>query len=80
MSSSRGSAFVGSAQMSKEEAMKILNVTEQNSRLEMVERFEHLFKVNGLPQSRSHYLQSKILRAREALEAVFPEQESKVEK
>lgn len=57
--------------ISIEEAMKILNVTPKSSREEMVERFEHLFRVNDKTKGGSHYLQSKVLRAREALEDVY---------
>jgi import inner membrane translocase subunit TIM16 len=60
-------------EITREEAMKILNITEKSTRVEMVERFEHLFKVNDREKGGSHYLQSKVLRAREALENVFLE-------
>ena len=57
--------------MTQDEAMKILNVTERSSRQELIDRFEHLFKVNDRSRGGSLYLQSKVLRAREALDLKF---------
>lgn len=59
--------------MTKEEAMKILNITKDASRKDMINSFERLFKANESSKGGSHYLQSKVLRAREALEDVYKE-------
>lgn len=59
--------------MTKDEAMRILNVSEATSRDEMIGKFQHLFRVNDKRVGGSLYLQSKVIRAREALETVFPE-------
>lgn len=39
----------------------------------MVDSFQRLFKANDKDKGGSHYLQSKVLRAREALEDVYRE-------
>ena len=70
--------------MTVDEAQLILNVKREASLEEIVKRYESLFKQNspppppegGAPASKktpaptwSHYLQSKVVRARERLEA-----------
>lgn len=59
--------------MSLDEAVKILNVKPpQGARTDMedvMERFKKLFDQNNPEKGGSFYLQSKILRARERIEA-----------
>lgn len=59
--------------MTTQEACQILNVKEPNPTPEDLEevrsRFKKLFDVNDPEKGGSFYLQSKILRARERLEA-----------
>ncbi|KIY74281.1 hypothetical protein CYLTODRAFT_340455, partial [Cylindrobasidium torrendii FP15055 ss-10] len=56
--------------MTVDEASLILN-TKKDANLEAVmKQYEHLFKANSPPaRIHSHYLQSKVVRARERLEA-----------
>lgn len=73
-SSSTGSAFSSShSGLTLEEACKILNVKPpQNGQANMedvMERFKKLFDVNDPKKGGSFYLQSKVLRARERIEA-----------
>ncbi|PSR97463.1 Pam16-domain-containing protein [Coniella lustricola] len=77
--SGTGRASLG-AGMTLEEAVKILNVKPpQGGKADMEEvldRFKKLFDVNDPQKGGSFYLQSKILRARERIEAeVRPMQE-----
>lgn len=69
--------------MTLEEAVKILNVKPpQGGKAdveEITERFKRLFDANDPQNGGSFYLQSKILRARERLEAeIKPAQENTV--
>ncbi|KAI0102245.1 Pam16-domain-containing protein [Nemania sp. FL0031] len=63
----------GSGGMSLDEACKILNVKPpqgvQTNVEEVMERFKKLFDANDPQKGGSFYLQSKILRARERIEA-----------
>jgi import inner membrane translocase subunit TIM16 len=59
--------------MGLDEALNILNVKaaaekplEETALQEMLKNYEHLFKVNG---KTSHYLQSKVVRAKARIEA-----------
>lgn len=71
-----------SSGMTLEEAVKILNVKPpQGGKMadaeEVTERFKRLFDANDPQKGGSFYLQSKILRARERLEAeIKPAQEN----
>lgn len=71
--SSGGSAFSSHSGLTLEEACKILNVKPpQNGKANMedvTERFKKLFDVNDPKKGGSFYLQSKVLRARERIEA-----------
>ncbi|KAJ7084307.1 Pam16-domain-containing protein [Mycena belliarum] len=66
--------------MTLDEAHLILNVKHGEEMLKILESYEHLFKVNSAPPkpapgkqpsiiSHSHYIQSKVVRARERIEA-----------
>lgn len=57
-------------QMSLEEAMRILNVDKLSAE-EVEEKYKHLLRVNSRSQSGSFYLQSKVYRARERINAVL---------
>ncbi|KAI0808503.1 Pam16-domain-containing protein [Xylaria sp. FL0064] len=63
----------GSGGMSLDEACKILNVKPpqgaQTNTEEIMERFKKLFDANDPQKGGSFYLQSKVLRARERIEA-----------
>jgi import inner membrane translocase subunit TIM16 len=67
-----------------EEACKILNVKPpQNGKANMedvMERFKKLFDVNDPKKGGSFYLQSKVLRARERIEAEVRQASEKVER
>ena len=68
-----GSAFGAHAGLTLEEACKILNVPPpkggKTNMEEVMERFKKLFDVNDPQKGGSFYLQSKVLRARERIEA-----------
>lgn len=63
----------GSTGMTLDEACKVLNVKPpqgtQTNVEEIMERFKKLFDVNDPQKGGSFYLQSKVLRARERIEA-----------
>jgi import inner membrane translocase subunit TIM16 len=71
-SSTQNSAFA-SNNITLEEACKILNVKPpqggKTNMEEVTERFKRLFDVNDPKKGGSFYLQSKVLRARERIEA-----------
>lgn len=54
--------------ISLDEAMRILNVKKLSAE-EVEEKYKYLFKANGRSQSGSFYLQSKIYRAKERVDA-----------
>ncbi|KAG6813641.1 hypothetical protein H0H92_008878 [Tricholoma furcatifolium] len=75
--------------MTLDEAQLILNVKREDSMEQILKNYEHLFKANSpapapekpvrgkaLPPSNSHYLQSKVFRARERIEAELKQGES----
>ncbi|KAI8854751.1 Pam16-domain-containing protein, partial [Chytridium lagenaria] len=55
--------------MTPEEAMQILNMKREFKADELIKNYEHLFKVNDPKNGGSHYLQSKVFRAKERLDA-----------
>ncbi|KAJ3335474.1 hypothetical protein HDU93_005384, partial [Gonapodya sp. JEL0774] len=69
---SRTSTHTRQTGMTFEEAAMILNVDKENPSPEAVlQRYEHLFKVNAPPREGgqgSFYLQSKIYRAKERID------------
>jgi import inner membrane translocase subunit TIM16 len=82
--STGGSAFSSTSGLTLEEACKILNVKPpQNGKANMedvTERFKKLFDVNDPKKGGSFYLQSKVLRARERIEAEVRVAEEKIER
>ncbi|KAJ7287616.1 hypothetical protein C8J57DRAFT_1284427 [Mycena rebaudengoi] len=76
--------------MTLDEAHLILNVKNGEQMQRILENYEHLFKANSPPAkppagppgkqpsiiTHSHYLQSKVVRARERIEAEFPSAKS----
>ncbi|KAK8604684.1 hypothetical protein V6N13_099615 [Hibiscus sabdariffa] len=59
----------GSKIMAEPEARQILGVTEHSSWEEILKKYDNLFEQNA--KNRSFYLQSKVHRAKECLEAVY---------
>lgn len=59
--------------MTEAEARQILGVTENSSWEEIVQKYENLFERNA--KNGSFYLQSKVHRAKECLEAVYKPKE-----
>ncbi|KRY00095.1 Mitochondrial import inner membrane translocase subunit Tim16 [Trichinella pseudospiralis] len=51
------------------EARQILNVSEKLDEAEIEKRYNHLFSMNDKAKGGSFYLQSKVVRAKERLEA-----------
>lgn len=55
--------------MTEQEARQILGITEQSSWEEVLQKYDTLFERNA--KNGSFYLQSKVHRAKECLEAVY---------
>ncbi|KAF8210150.1 Pam16-domain-containing protein [Mycena galopus ATCC 62051] len=79
-SASRTDQLTRQHRMTLDEAHLILNVKNGEEIEKIMQSYEHLFKANSLPPkpppgkqpsiiSHSHYIQSKVIRARERLEA-----------
>ncbi|KAK7057278.1 Pam16-domain-containing protein [Favolaschia claudopus] len=79
-SASRTDQLTRQHRMTLDEAHLILNVKNGEQIEKVMQSYEHLFKVNSLPPkpaagkqpsiiSHSHYIQSKVVRARERIEA-----------
>lgn len=64
-----GSLAPAAVRVSASEARKILNVSDKPSVEEVEKAFEHIFEANSAERGNSFYLQSKAVRAREALMA-----------
>ncbi|XP_037069941.1 mitochondrial import inner membrane translocase subunit TIM16-like [Pollicipes pollicipes] len=63
------------ASISLEEAMKILNVDKLEPE-QVKKNYDHLFKINDKAQGGSFYLQSKVVRAKERVDADLSAQAS----
>ncbi|GMY32282.1 mitochondrial import inner membrane translocase subunit PAM16 like 2-like isoform X1 [Fagus crenata] len=61
----------GSKALTEQEARQILGVSEQTTWEEILKKYDTLFEGNA--KSGSFYLQSKVHRAKECLEAVYRE-------
>jgi len=76
--------FLGTNQLTLSEACRILNVKPlQGGKTDMniiMERFKSLYDVNESDSGGSFYLQSKILRARERIEAEVRKAEEEAER
>ncbi|KAJ1948774.1 mitochondrial import inner membrane translocase subunit TIM16 [Linderina macrospora] len=62
-----------------DESLKILNLEDINDKESMLKKYEHLFTVNDPKKGGSHYLQSKIIRARERIEMEWAQEKLKAE-
>ena len=60
----------GKKKMEVSEALQILDVNEGATPMEIEERYEKMFAANDPARGGSFYLQSKIYRAKEALDSV----------
>ncbi|KAJ1751411.1 mitochondrial import inner membrane translocase subunit TIM16 [Coemansia sp. RSA 1821] len=65
---SDGDKMTKASGLTVDESTKILNLDDVNNREEMMKKFEHLFEANDPKKGGSHYLQSKVIRARERIE------------
>ncbi|KAL3822822.1 hypothetical protein ACHAXA_011459 [Cyclostephanos tholiformis] len=73
----RGASFLGKARMSKDEALMVLNLTENDVSVETVRRqYDRYFESNKVENGGSFYLQSKIYRAKELLDEYVKEKEA----
>ncbi|KAJ0970489.1 hypothetical protein J5N97_023366 [Dioscorea zingiberensis] len=61
--------FKASRTMTEQEARQILGVTERSSWDEIMQKYDTMFEMNS--KNGSFYLQSKVHRAKERLEAVY---------
>lgn len=65
----KGASFLGKARMSKDEALLVLNMSEQEATVEAVQKqYERYFEANKVDKGGSFYLQSKVYRAKELLD------------
>lgn len=72
----RRAAANASTGLTLEEAMQILNL-DKLDRDKINKNYEHLFTVNDKAKGGSFYLQSKIVRAKERIDAEFKDKEEK---
>ncbi|KAJ7072418.1 Pam16-domain-containing protein [Mycena amicta] len=68
-SGSRTDQLTRQHRMTLDEAQLILNLKNGDKSDKILQHYEHLFKANSPKQLHSHYIQSKVVRARERLEA-----------
>ncbi|KAJ3102514.1 hypothetical protein HDU97_000473 [Phlyctochytrium planicorne] len=71
----KGAAVSQKLGMTPDEAAQILNIKKDFKAEEMIKNFEHLFKQNDPANGGSFYLQSKVFRAKERLEAEMKKEE-----
>lgn len=70
----KGASFLGKTRISKDEALMVLNVTEQEATAEAIQRqYDRYFDTNKVENGGSFYLQSKIYRAKELLDEYVKE-------
>ncbi|XP_053615243.1 mitochondrial import inner membrane translocase subunit Tim16 [Plodia interpunctella] len=74
----RRAAANASTGLTLEEAMQILNVDKLDNE-EIKRKYEHLFSMNDKSKGGSFYLQSKIVRAKERIDAEFKDQQTRTE-
>ncbi len=79
----KGASFLGKAQMSKDEAYMVLNLTEEEVSKDVTSiqrQYDRYFAANAVENGGSFYVQSKVYRAKELLDEYAREknaQESK---
>lgn len=80
---SKGASFLGRARMSKDEALQVLNLTENDIRSDNVEsvqkQYDRYFEANSVENGGSFYIQSKVYRAKELLDDYVKEKEKEKE-
>lgn len=74
----RRAAANASTGVTLEEAMQILNIDKLDPE-KIQKNYEHLFSVNDKAKGGSFYLQSKIVRAKERIDAEFKQKQPKEE-
>lgn len=75
---SKGASFLGRVRMSKDEALQVLNLTENDisDDVESVQRqYDRYFEANSVDKGGSFYIQSKVYRAKELLDDYVKEKE-----
>lgn len=65
-----GASFLGKTKMARDEALMVLNLTEQDATVEAVQKqYDRYFEANKVDNGGgSFYLQSKVFRAKELLD------------
>lgn len=74
----RRAAANASTGVTLEEAMQILNIDKLEPE-KIQKNYEHLFTVNDKAKGGSFYLQSKIVRAKERIDAEFKQKQAKAQ-
>eukprot|EP00753_Platysulcus_tardus_P021322 PLAT8823.1.p1 GENE.PLAT8823.1~~PLAT8823.1.p1 ORF type:complete len:135 (+),score=43.50 PLAT8823.1:42-407(+) len=71
-------AVRGRAKMSTSEALRVLDLEDDPTREEVEEAYEKLFEKNDPSNGSSFYLQSKVYRAKEAMDLAFSDEEPSI--
>lgn len=78
---SKGASFLGRARMSKDEALQVLNLTEndcctggiEEAAVVVQRQYDRYFEANSVERGGSFYIQSKVYRAKELLDEYVKE-------
>ena len=77
----KGASFLSKARMQKDEALMVLNLTEQEATAEAVQKqYERYFEANKVEKGGSFYLQSKVYRAKELMDEYVKEKNAEMMK
>ena len=77
----KGASFLSKARMQKDEALMVLNLTEQEATAETVQKqYERYFEANKVEKGGSFYLQSKVYRAKELMDEYVKEKNAEMMK
>lgn len=73
----KGASFLGKARMSKDEALMVMNLSDQEATAEAIQKqYDRYFTSNAVEKGGSFYIQSKVYRAKELLDDYIKEKES----
>jgi len=65
----KGASFLGKSRMAKDEALMVMNLTEQEATVEAIQlQYDRYFTANAVENGGSFYVQSKVYRAKELLD------------
>lgn len=65
----KGASFLGKSRMAKDEALMLMNLSEQEATVDAIQRqYDRYFAANSVENGGSFYVQSKVYRAKELLD------------